>query len=133
MKQYIFLVTTPVYNVQPYLLLFVSILSFTLAILNLNGMNFNSFMNGWCVKHNQIPKDSFWQKLYPFKKKPECGLLYITFIPLLLSFLILFAVLIVYVIYWIKPELMSDFLYSHITLYFSFAYLLIYSILAGLR
>ena len=130
--QYMFWAPIPVDKIQPYFLLCVSMLACCCATDNLDGF-FTTFKNGWFVKHNQIPENSFLQKLYPFKYKPSAGLLYVTFIPFLLSFLILFAVLIVYVIYWIKPELMSDFLYSHITLYFSFAYLLIYSILAGLR
>ena len=71
---------------------------------------------------NKIPKDSFWRKLYPFKKEPTGGLLYITFIPALISMLILFVVLIIYVIYWIKPEVLSGFLESKTSLYISLGY-----------
>lgn len=131
MKQYIFLVATPVYNVQPYLLLYVSILACCCAVLTFYAEY--SMMSKRFIERNKIPEDSFWQKLYPFKYKPVLGLLYIRFIPLLLSFLILFAVLIVYVIYWIKPELVSEFLYSQITVYVSGAYLFIWIIALSLK
>lgn len=77
----------------------------------------------WLLENNKIPAKSFLRKLYPFKKEPKDGLLYITFIPVLISVLIFFAVLIIYACYWIKAELLSDFLESGSCLGISLGYM----------
>lgn len=60
----------------------------------------------------EIPKNSFWRKLYPFKEKENNPLVYCKFVPFIISVIIFIAVLIIYVIYWISPELLRPFLVS---------------------
>lgn len=60
----------------------------------------------------EMPKNSFWRKLYPFKEKENNPLVYCKFVPFIISVIIFIAVLIIYVIYWISPELLRPFLVS---------------------
>ena len=69
-------------------------------------------------KHNprffdkEVPKNSIWRKLYPFKEKENNPLVYCKLVPFIISVIIFIGVLIIYVIYWISPELLRPFLVS---------------------
>lgn len=59
-----------------------------------------------------IPQNSVWRKIYPFRERETNPLLYVKWIPCVISFIILIVVLIIYIVYWIFPSLLSDFLQS---------------------
>lgn len=60
----------------------------------------------------EIPKKSFWRKMYPFKERENNPLAYGKLIPFVISVFIFLVVFIIYVIYWISPELLRPFLVS---------------------
>ena len=80
---------------------------------------------GRYIEKSKIPKDSFFQKIYPFKEDSFNPLLYVKFIPFLVCCLIFIIVFFVYVIYWINPDLLVNFLQSKGCLYGSIGYTVI--------
>lgn len=72
----------------------------------------------YSIRHNprfldkEVPKNSIWRKLYPFKEKENNPLVYCKLVPFIISVIIFIGVLIIYVIYWISPELLRPFLVS---------------------
>lgn len=76
----------------------------------------------------KIPDNSFFRKIYPFKEDALDPLLYVKLIPFLVCTLIFIAVLIVYIIYWINPNLLNAFLAGNICMLMSVSYSFITSI-----
>ena len=75
--------------------------------------------------NKKIPKDSVWRKIYPFKESERNPLLYVKWIPVVITFIILIGVLIVHIVYWISPSLLSGFLESKWNAWISLVYLFI--------
>ena len=73
----------------------------------------------------EIPKDSVWRKIYPFKESETNPLLYVKLIPFFITFIILIAVLIIYIVYWISPPLLEEFLLSKLCAWISVSYFVI--------
>ena len=71
----------------------------------------------------EISKNSIWRKIYPFKEKENNPLRHVKLIPFYITFIILVAVLIVYIVYWISPSLISGFLQSKVCAWISLVYL----------
>ncbi len=65
--------------------------------------------------NTELPPDSFFRKLLPKKEDPLDPYLYVKVIPFFINVLIFLAVFILYIVYWIKPELLYDFLVSKYT------------------
>lgn len=76
----------------------------------------------------KIPENSVWRKIYPFKENEKNPLLYVKWIPVVITFIILIACLILYIVYWISPSLLSDFLESKLCFWIALIYLSIYNI-----
>ena len=76
----------------------------------------------------EIRLNSIWRKIYPFKEREINPLRYVKWIPVVITFVILIAVLIVYIIYWISPSLLSGFLESKLCGWISLGYLFMYII-----
>lgn len=76
----------------------------------------------------RIPKNSVWRKIYPFKEDEKNPLLYVKWIPVVITFIILIACLILYIVYWIYPSLLSDFLESKLSFWIGIAYMNIYNL-----
>ena len=70
----------------------------------------------------KIPENSVWRKIYPFKENEKNPLLYVKWIPVVITFIILIACLILYIVYWISPSLLSDFLESKLCFWICIAY-----------
>lgn len=87
-----------------------------------------NFKCGGRFEKTRIPDNSFFRKIYPFKEDPLDPLLYVKLIPFLVCTLVFIAVLIVYIIYWINPNLLSAFLTSDICMVVSFSYSFLTSI-----
>ena len=73
----------------------------------------------YSIRHNprdifdkEVPKNSIWRKLYPFKEKKNKPLIYCKLVPFIITWIIFIVVLMIYVIYWIFPELLRPFLVS---------------------
>lgn len=79
-------------------------------------------------KKTKIPDNSFFRKIYPFKEDALDPLLYVKLIPFLVCTLIFIAVLIVYIIYWINPNLLNAFLTGNICMLMSVSYSFLTSI-----
>lgn len=60
--------------------------------------------------NTELPPNSFFRKLLPKKEDPIDPYLYVKVIPFFINVLIFLATFILYVVYWIKPELLYDFL-----------------------
>lgn len=75
--------------------------------------------------NTEVSSNSIWRKIYPFKEKETNPLLYVKLIPFFIAFIISIAVLIVYIVYWISPSLLSCFLQSKLCGLISLCYLLI--------
>lgn len=73
----------------------------------------------------EISKNSIWRKIYPFKEKETNPLRYVKWIPFVITFIILIAVLIVYIVYWISPSLLSGFLESKLCAWITLSYICI--------
>lgn len=86
---------------------------------------FDSKYGAEWTKLTIIPKDSFWRKIYPFKEKESNPLRYVMLIPFYITFVILVSVLIVYIIFWISPSLLSNFLQSIAVGFVSVAYMMV--------
>lgn len=86
------------------------------------------FKCGRRFEKTRIPDNSFFRKIYPFKEDPLDPLLYVKLIPFLVCTLVFIAVLIVYIIYWINPSLLSAFLTSDICMVVSVSYYFLTSI-----
>lgn len=65
--------------------------------------------------NTELPTNSFFRKLLPKKEDPIDPYLYVKVIPFFINVLIFIATLILYLVYWIKPELLYDFLVSKYT------------------
>lgn len=68
--------------------------------------------HGIRFKNNVIPQNSVLRKFYPFKESEFNPLIYVKLVPFYICFLILIAVLILYIVYWINPESLEAFLIS---------------------
>ena len=77
------------------------------------------------TKLTKIPKNSVWRKIYPFKENETQPLLYVKWIPVVVTFIIMIAILIVYIVYWISPPLLSGFLRSKLCGWISVGYFII--------
>ena len=69
-----------------------------------------------------IPQNSVWRKIYPFRERETNPLLYVKWLPCVISFIILIVILIIYIVYWIFPSLLSDFLLSKLCNVISLSY-----------
>ena len=72
--------------------------------------------------NTRIPDNSFFRKIYTFKEDTADPLLYVKFIPFLIAILIFISVLIAYVVFWINPNLLYNFLKSDGCIVGSLAY-----------
>ena len=73
----------------------------------------------------EVPKNSMWRKIYPFKEKETNPLRYVKLIPFYISFIIFIAVLIIYIVYWISPSLLAGFLQSKLCGWISLSYFVV--------
>lgn len=106
---------------ENYLLLMFAIMSFAFAC----DRQFNSKYGAEWTHRTRLPKKSFLRKIYPFKESEINPLLYVKLIPFFVTLIILITVLIVYIIYWIFPFLLSAFLQSKICFILGISYFLI--------
>lgn len=104
-----------------YSLLICAVLAFLIAC---NEQFDNKYGAEW-TELTLIPKDSFWRKIYPFKENENNPLLYVKLIPFFITFFILIAVFIIYIVYWISPISLSSFLQSKWGFIISIVYFLI--------
>ena len=95
-------------SMMEYSLLIFAALAFLMAC---NEQFDNKYGAEW-TELTLVPKDSAWRKMYPFKDKENNPLLYVKLIPFFVTFFVLIAVFIVYIVYWISPSLLSYFLGS---------------------
>ena len=82
------------------------------------------------IFRDEIPENSFWRKLIKkiaprFREDKNNPLRYGKLIPFIVTSVILFALLIVYGVYWICPPLLTDFLHSRLSMWLSIIYMLV--------